>query len=431
MKILVVLCCLTLASPALAIGHGAVQPRALQEATELNSIGTQLLASRLRSEGVGNMMVSSVSLFHVLSILELGAAGSTAELLRSRQLSDPKGKVAEIAQQLAAVLEQQAGGGGAAGFQISNSLWSTNGESNGLPFVFADDFVAAAEAIYSAEHQMLDFMAAQSARVINDWAREQTRGLIPSIVDPGLLSMLEWAILNTVLFEGSWGTPMRRMPADDRFRFVDLDGMPQKVESISTRDYVAGVVDRDDGSVAFQLPFAGGKYAFIMHVPAKAQADIAQWMIEDAVPGIAGVVKLVLENHRAPHQLSIRLPVFAFSDSVTMSGQSPTTRDMGIAALFTGDVNLSRLVDRERTPPSNQATRVGIIKQDTRIELDEKGVRAAAATLIGGVRATTVGPRFPRREIIVDRPFVFAIVDKASRTMLFNGTVVSPPPGDR
>jgi serine protease inhibitor len=53
-------------------------------------------------------------------------------------------------------------------------------------------------------------------------------------------------------------------------------------------------------------------------------------------------------------------------------------------------------------------------------------VRAAAATMIGGAGATTVRPSYPRREIVVNRPFAFAIVERDSKAVLFNGVLVSP-----
>jgi serine protease inhibitor len=428
MKTLAMIFCLVLAGAPLA-GGKAAEPRALQASTALNAIGTELLASRLRSEGVGNAMVSPVSLFYALSVLALGAEGGSQELLRSRLLVDPRASLEDLAPRLAALLSHEDSSGSNHGaFRLGNSLWSTDGASNGQPFVFASEFAAAAAALYGADRQSLDFMSPDSASVINDWASEQTRGLVPTIIDPGLLSRLEWVILNTALFEGGWGTPMQRVAADGDYRFVGLDGSLQTGDTIRTRDYVSRVLDLDDGSVAFRLPFAGGKYAFVVHLPANDQADVAGWLSTRAVPGMADVIGRVFASSQAPHQLTIQLPVFAFSHSVTMNRNSVITHALGLAPLFGPEADLSGLVDFEQTSPGNRETRVGIIKQDSRIELDEKGVRAAAVTLIGGIRkATTITPAYPRREIVVDRPFAFAIVENGSQTMLFNGVLTSLP----
>jgi serpin B len=430
MRKLLPIVCLLLAGPCGAADDKPVDARQLQESTSLNTIGTELLSSQLQTGGVRNAMVSPVSLFYALSILALGADGASEELLTSRLLADSPVRLQDVAPRLAAQLSHDNGTGTNNGvFQLANSLWSTNGASNGQPFVFAGEFLAAAAALYGAGQESLDFMAPGAAQAINDWAREQTRDLIPSIIDDGTLSKLEWAILNTALFEGSWGTPMRRVHADSGYRFVGLDGTRQPAATFMTHDYVSRVVDLDDGSAAFQLPFAGGKYAFVVHLPAADRTDLGQWLTEEAVPGIADMAARVIDSRDPLHQLSVQMPVFSFSDSLTLLGGSVTTRDLGLAPLFEDDADFSRLADREQTAAENRNTKVGIIKQDTRIEVDEKGLRAAAATLIGGVRMATVArPHYPRREIVVDRPFAFAIVERNSQTLLFNGVLVSLTP---
>jgi serine protease inhibitor len=75
--------------------------------------------------------------------------------------------------------------------------------------------------------------------------------------------------------------------------------------------------------------------------------------------------------------------------------------------------------------PGSEESKVGLIRQNSRIELDEKGVKAAAVTIIGGVRTTSIGPQ-ATVNFVVNRPFHFAIVEKNSSTVLFAGTVVEP-----
>ncbi|CAK6698399.1 serpin family protein [Synechococcus sp. CBW1107] len=406
---------------ATATAAASAEQPALQRArTSLNAIGPELLTSRLRNNGVDNAMVSSPSLYFALSVLALGADGASQQLLRTLLLADRDGAVADVAQPLAAQLSADNSGGSMdAAFRMSHSLWSTNGASREMPFVFAEEFLTVAASMVGASHRQLDFREPGASRVINDWAEEQTRGLIPTVIDDGLLSTLDWVILNTALFEGTWGTPMRRVGVEDTYRFATLDGNQQAAETIRTVDYVARVVDLEDGSVAFQLPFAGGKYAFIVHLPASDQTDVRGWLLNEAVPGFAAMAARVSGGEGSLHQLLIQLPVFGFSDAVTMRGDSPMTQDLGLAPLFDSRADLSRLSER--------SSRVAVIKQDNRIELDEKGVRAAAATLIGGAVTTTVRPSHPRREIVVDRPFAFAIVERVSQALLFNGVLVSPP----
>jgi serpin B len=74
--------------------------------------------------------------------------------------------------------------------------------------------------------------------------------------------------------------------------------------------------------------------------------------------------------------------------------------------------------------PGSPPSKVGIIKQNTKIEWDENGVKAAAATLVGGVQRTSApGPSF---EMVVDRPFYIAIQDSETGAFLFLGQVIDP-----
>lgn len=431
MKILSIAFSLLLTATSLTGMAGEAAPATLQETTRVNRLGTDLLASRLRNGGIGNAMVSPVSLFFALGILELGAAGDSATLLRSVLLDDQDASLRDVAPGLAGILEHaNDGDGGETGtFQLSNSIWSTTGATNRRPFVFSDHFVAAAESVYGASHQALDFMAPGASDHLNSWAEQETNGLIPEIIDDELLSELEWAIMNAVYFEGGWATPMRAIDRNEQYRFRHLDGTAQQAETIVTKDYRARVLDLEDGSVAFQLPFLGNKYTFIVHAPADDEEDVETWLLGRAVPDLADTVSRVLDNRSTIYQLTAQLPVFSFSSSITMRDGSPVVRDLGIELLFTDKADFLPMVDTGKTTGINRHTKVGIIKQDTRIELDENGVKAAAVTLIGGIiKSTTIAPRLPERRVIVDRPFAFAIIENASRAILFNGVLVSPEP---
>jgi serpin B len=374
-------------------------------------------------------MVSSVSLYYALSILEGGAAGDSAELLHALLLRQPESDVSDVAPALAGVLvspgEPDRPGPGM--FKLANSVWSTNGASNHKPFVFSEQFQTNSRNHYDASVYAIDFLASGASQAVNAWANEATEGLIPKVIDDSVLKELEWVIMNAAYFEGSWGTQMRLVKKNEDYLFTALDGSRQQADTIVTRDYENRVLDREDGSVAFSLPFIGHQYSLIVYVPPEDESDLKHWLIEEAVTDMPEVVAEVLENRSRLYQLDIQLPTFAFSDEVTMLEDSDITRDLGLGPLFSDKADFTLIMDAEKSWPPKKETKVGLIKQDTRIELDEKGVKAAAVSLIGGViKATSVAPPLPHREIIVDRPFAFAIVENRSQTLLFNGVLVRP-----
>jgi serpin B len=65
---------------------------------------------------------------------------------------------------------------------------------------------------------------------------------------------------------------------------------------------------------------------------------------------------------------------------------------------------------------------ISFVKQGTFVEVNEEGTEAAAATAVGVGIVCACGPR----EFRVDRPFVFAIRERFSGTILFAGRVMDP-----
>ena len=127
------------------------------------------------------------------------------------------------------------------------------------------------------------------------------------------------------------------------------------------------------------------------------------------------------------YDVQLRMPVFSYSNRLTLKADTPATEALGLLPLFTDEANLRAMADQELSHPVARDTKVGLIQQDTRIELDEKGVKAAAVTMIGGmIKSTSVVLPRPQRQIVVERPFAWSIVEGSSRTAIFSGVVATP-----
>ena len=68
---------------------------------------------------------------------------------------------------------------------------------------------------------------------------------------------------------------------------------------------------------------------------------------------------------------------------------------------------------------------ISSVKHKTFVDVNEKGTEAAAATSVE-MRATAMPVSRPPFEMIVDRPFVFAIRDNKSGALLFIGAITDP-----
>ena len=90
---------------------------------------------------------------------------------------------------------------------------------------------------------------------------------------------------------------------------------------------------------------------------------------------------------------------------------------MGIGNLRPGEADFS--------PMTKDPHQLGIsfIVQKTRIELDRKGTKAAAATAVTVKTESIAEPVREYKEVVCDRPYCYAIVDTVSMNPIFIGTV--------
>jgi len=115
----------------------------------------------------------------------------------------------------------------------------------------------------------------------------------------------------------------------------------------------------------------------------------------------------------APQSLSrLQMPKFTLRYEKTLND---VLTDLGMGVAFTKRANFRDIADTSLA--------IDKVKHKTFLQVDEEGTEASAATSVG-IRVTSTPPTF-----IVDRPFVVAIREHYSGTILFLGTVMDPTAG--
>jgi serpin B len=99
---------------------------------------------------------------------------------------------------------------------------------------------------------------------------------------------------------------------------------------------------------------------------------------------------------------------------------------MGIESAF---IAQAEHLDNMIVPPPDEAAYVSDVKQKTYLKVDEAGAEAAAASMVE-ISIMIDGGGTPVRTVTVDRPFLFAIQDRCTGTVLFLGHITNPPPVD-
>lgn len=110
-------------------------------------------------------------------------------------------------------------------------------------------------------------------------------------------------------------------------------------------------------------------------------------------------------------------------------------RSLVALARSLADLGLSRMFDPERADFRNLGVPEGTsamsqLSQTVRLAVDEEGTEASAVTVMVQVVAWPP-PRRTAFEMRVDRPFLFAIEDQPSGTLIFLGAVGDPRASER
>ena len=124
------------------------------------------------------------------------------------------------------------------------------------------------------------------------------------------------------------------------------------------------------------------------------------------------ILSSYFDSSNSSTEWKVSFPKFKFSYEKFLNDQLIS---MGMSDAFN-----SLLADLSGISDANLV--VDFVKQNTFVEVNELGTEAAAVTTIG-IRETSAGNN---TEFKVNKPFVFAIRERTTNTILFIGKVVNP-----
>ncbi len=237
---------------------------------------------------------------------------------------------------------------------------------------------------------------------LNAWVAEHTVNLIPALFPVGSITKdTAMVLVNAVYLEAPWAHPFDA-DATKPAPFFRLDGSQTEVammhEFALSADYGEG-----PGYQAIALPLRGEALELLIIVPDDFQGFEAQL---DAERFIA------LREAMQPAIVTTSLPKFELEAKLELTDE---LQGFGMLAPFFDDHSFDAIVERLGV--------ITTVMHQAVIKVDELGVEAAAAT---GVVITLTSAPIPSAQIVVDRPFLLAIRDAPTGTLLFLGRVLDP-----
>lgn len=253
----------------------------------------------------------------------------------------------------------------------------------------------------------IDFGKDTTVALIDQWVRERTAGRIRGLVE-GTDPLMIMVFISVIYFLGSWTFPYdpnntRQLP------FHSPSGSrphPMMVQSGSFSYFENQAVQ------AISLPY--GRHAwmdFCVFMPQRNRS--LPEVMADLNPQRWWNWMASWECNR---EGKITLPRFQFSCDLELT---EPLRGLGMAIPFD-----RQLADFSGALPAGTPAFINRIRQKAFIEVNEKGTEATSAYSFDIERASLQAP--PPFQMVVDRPFIFAIRDRRTDLPLFMGSVVDP-----
>lgn len=353
-----------------------------------------------------NLFLSPLSISMAMAMTYTGARGSTAdEMASALRFTLPQDRLHPAFGWLDLQLESR--GLGAQGkdgqpfrLTVSNSLWGERQASFAAPFL---DTLAQH---YGAGIKLLDFIASPdpSRLRINDWVAQRTEQRIRNLLPDGSISSdTRLVLVNAVYFNAAWQHQFNATATADA-AFTRLDGTTATVALMNQTEhfnYAEG-----SGYQAVELPYDGGELSMLVLLPAAGQFLAFEQTLDTT--RFAEIQAALRSSY-----VRLGLPKFKLEGGFSVK---TALQALGMNAAFGDAADFSGI-------STNAGWRIFDIYHKGYADVDERGTEAAAATgVVVGVTSVPPEPVVFR----ADRPFLFAIVDRPTNTLVFLGRFVAP-----
>jgi serpin B len=375
-------------------------PRPLSAAEQkVVSAGNEFSFALFRQASAGdpgkNVFISPLSASMALGMTMNGAAGTTFDAMRGT-LGFAEASQDEINQGYRSLIDLLRGLDPATEFRIANSIWYRRG------YAFEQPFFDATRTFFDAEVEGLDFGDPASLGTINSWVDQATNGKIKSIIDviaPDHVMFL----INAIYFNGSWEHRFERSQTRDA-DFHAADGSVGSIQLMYRNGPLRYMATPE--YQAAELLYGNSAFAMTVLLPTP-DTDI-----DALVASLTQQTWTDLTSRFSDQEMELYLPKFTLEYERRMNDD--------LDALGMGIAFSPGLADFTRMAAAG-GLYIDYVKQKTFVDVHEEGTEAAAVTAVAIVEAAAPSP------MRVDRPFIFAIRERFSGTILFIGKVMRLP----
>jgi serpin B len=214
-------------------------------------------------------------------------------------------------------------------------------------------------------------------------------------------------LMNALYFKGSWTQQFDENGTIEGPFYLD-DGT--EISTPMMHGDIPVKSTAGDGYFAFEMFYGRQNFSMVVIVPETNLEDFLQNMESETWETVTSE----LDSQIDPWEVPVVFPRFTFEYEKKLNEM---LQSLGMTDAFNGALaNLSGISDASLV--------VSFVKQNTFVEVNEDGTEAAAVTTIG-IELTSAGDD-PPIPIVVNKPFIFAIREQTTNSLLFIGKVVNP-----
>ncbi len=286
---------------------------------------------------------------------------------------------------------------------LANSIWIRDTAADQMK----EDYLVRTDRIFDAEAVIAPFDQT-TVDAINGWCDEKTDGMIDHLLE-GISSDAQLILMNATALDAPWADPYEDSQVREE-TFTNANGDAETVKMLNGTE--SNYFETED-AIGFMKCYEGGEYAFLTILP---DEDMT---VDEYVQSLTGEKYLEFWNSRTgEYDVWTKLPEFTYEYELKMNG---VLSDMGMVQAFSAkDADFTGIAEFQGGSPY-----IDIVLHKTFIEVGQYKTRAAAVTAVIMEAACEMSEEVEIKEVYLDRPFVYAIIEVDTGMPLFIGTLQS------
>ncbi len=241
---------------------------------------------------------------------------------------------------------------------------------------------------------------------INQWVSDHTKGMVPAILDRVPEEAVMY-LVNALAFDARWLSPFASY-ATMEGTFTREDGTEEAGDFMHSDEYAYLEGEKVTG---FRKDYQDGDYAFVALLPKEGVP------MEEALDSLSGETLISILENVSGEEVIIALPRFTTDYDAGLEQVLP---ELGMTDAFDPELaDLTGIGVSDIGP-----LYISRVLHKTHLAVDEEGTKAAAATVVEMTEGA-MEMEEPPKEVILDRPFLYLIVDTENNVPMFLGTVMS------